>query len=364
MLLKNIQFLRGAAALLVVLYHLAPHFLNTSHALQKMHAFFVQFGYAGVDVFFVISGYVIWISTHGNSQKKTPVEFAYNRAARIYLGYWPYFLLVIAVVWYFSPVMFESANMVGSFFLTELTIPKLILKVAWTLSFELYFYLIFAFCLLFSKRLNKAFLLFFAVVIVLVQTYAVLILGVYAEHNIATASSFYLFFFSPFCLQFLAGVAIAVYFEKYRLKHLKTLLLVGLSLFAFTLWYQRYCLVDGHQLSVGYYTPMRVLLFGSIAVILVAVLVELELRNKNIWPRFGAWFGDASYSLYLSHTVILFVLSHLGLMAWGRLGQWQHVLVVVIILSTILLYSVVHYRLVELPLMQWARRKGQLIFKH
>lgn len=361
MLLQNIQFLRGAAAAAVVFFHMAPYFINSPHWLQNMHAFFMQFGYAGVDVFFVISGYVIWISTFGQRHRKTPAEFAYKRAARIYLGYWPYFLMISAIIWFFVPSKLSSVNLLGSFFLTELSIPDLVLQVAWTLSFELYFYLFFTVCLFFSMRSSKALLLLFAISILVVQAYAI-INGVYAVNNLPEASALYTFFFSPFCLQFLAGVAVAIYFEKYRIKHLKSILLLGLAVFVFTLWYQSQQLPAGHTLMMGYYVPMRVILFGVVALALVASLIEIELRGRQLWPQFGRWFGDASYSLYLSHIPILFLFSQVGLMAWGSMGQWQHLLAVVIIIATIAIYSVVHYRLIEWPLMQWAKRKGQLLF--
>lgn len=363
MLLKNIQFLRGAAALAVILYHLAPHFLNTKHFTQSLHAFFVQFGYAGVDVFFVISGYVIWISTYGLKNKPSSGLFAYKRAARIYLGYWPYFFITAALIWYFAPEKFSPVNMLGSFLLTELTIPHLILQVAWTLSFELYFYLIFTICLLFSIISCKRLLVIFAALIISVQAYAVSVLDVYSMTNLPTASPLFTFFFSPFCLQFLAGVAVAIYFEKNRLRHLKTALLLCFLTFAFTLWYQANVLVEGHYLSMGYYAVIRVVLYGLVAVLLVSSMVEIEKRGKTIWPQLADSLGDASYSLYLSHIPILFVFGQLGMMKWGRESEWQHVITYAVILFTIIVYSLAHYRIIESPLMQWAKAKGKTLFK-
>ncbi|MCX7554300.1 acyltransferase [Marinicella sp. S1101] len=362
MLLQNIQFLRGAAALAVVFYHLAPHFFNTNHLMEKMHLFMVQFGYAGVDVFFVISGYVIWISTYGNQSKKTPSEFAYKRAARIYLGYWPYYLITTALVAYFAADKFSSVNMLGSFFLTELTIPHLILQVAWTLSFELYFYLLFTICLFLSVNDCKRVLMGFALLIVLVQAYGILVMDVYSLSNLPTTSSVFTFFFSPFCLQFLAGVGVAIFFENHRVKYLKTGLLVAALVFVFTLWYQHDALDEGHYLSMGYYAPVRVLLFGLVAVVVVALLVEAEKRGRLVMPKLGKLLGDASYSLYLSHIPILFVFTQIGMITWGRTSEWHHLLALVIIVATIAIYSVLHYRLIEWPLMQWAKRKGQMLF--
>lgn len=362
MLLKNIQFLRGAAALAVILYHLAPHFLNTKHWTQNLHAFFVQFGYAGVDVFFVISGYVIWISTHGSKKKTNTGLFAYKRAARIYLGYWPYLLLTAAVVWYFAPEKFNTVNLWGSVFLTELTIPHLLLQVAWTLSFELYFYLIFTVCLMFTIINCKRLLIAFAALIILIQAYGVFVMDVYGMENLPTASPLFTFFFSPFCLQFLAGVAIAIYFEKYRLRHLKVSLLLCLIAFIFTLWYQKYMLIEGHYLSMGYYAIIRVLLFGTVAVLLVSSMVEIEKRGKQLWPKLADSLGDASYSLYLSHIPILFIFGQLGMMSWGRENEWQHIITYVIILIAIIGYSLIHYRNIEAPLMRWAKRKSKIFF--
>ncbi len=116
-------------------------------------------------------------------------------------------------------------------------------------------------------------------------------------------------------------------------------------------------------MSMGYYAIVRVILFGSVAVLLISSMVEIEKRGMKIWPKLADSLGDASYSLYLSHIPILFVFSQLGMMTWGRESEWQHMATVVVILATIIIYSMLHYRSIELPLMQWAKRKGKALFK-
>ena len=87
---KSIHYLRGLAALLVVFHHsiiqLAP---------VRDHYAHVEFGQAGVDIFFVISGFVIYLS-NGKGRLGSG-EFLKRRIIRIVPLYWLATLAVVAV---------------------------------------------------------------------------------------------------------------------------------------------------------------------------------------------------------------------------------------------------------------------------
>ena len=81
---NNIQALRGIAAFLVVIFHLLPHFraMGLSNIVFESIA---QYGYAGVDVFFVISGFVMAKTTHNLPQNfSSSKQFISKRFLRIY----------------------------------------------------------------------------------------------------------------------------------------------------------------------------------------------------------------------------------------------------------------------------------------
>ncbi len=141
----NIQFLRAFAALLVVFYHTADHFFAAGGG-QSGNVFSLTklFGFIGVDIFFVISGYIIWVSTSNYHNLSGFFSFLYNRITRIFLGYWPYFILLYIVLSIYDPLSIQRLSTNASFFLLQPSVDLSFLAVAWTLQFELYFYFVFS----------------------------------------------------------------------------------------------------------------------------------------------------------------------------------------------------------------------------
>nr|WP_255589873.1 acyltransferase [Marinicella sp. NBU2979] len=359
--------MRAMAATLVAVFHLIPHFNRQQWQWPELFAWFSEFAYAGVDVFFVISGYVIWISTQSKAQPPTTGHFIYNRATRIYFGYWPYFLLILGLVFWLAPARLDSVDLTGSFFLTQIGIHKLLLPIAWTLTYELYFYLWFAALLLLPRAWLKPTIGLLMGMLVLIQGYHIWAHDIYAIDNFPYIPFYLTFMTSPFCLEFLSGCLIGMYFQQRRIPWVKTGLLLALVWFVLGLWYQKTHIMPTGSLTQGYFLPQRVLVFGVVSVLLVACMVELEHRGTQLTPRLSKWLGGASYSIYLAHIPLIFMAKELGFIGWltGTL-PWQE-LAFVVMLSLILLYSVLHYRIIEQPLMKlakagwqkWARRGQQ-----
>lgn len=357
----NVQFLRAFAALAVVLFHASAHFFAMDGASSgNIFSFFSLFGYAGVDVFFVISGYIIWVSTKHIEGTKGVFGYIYNRVSRIYLGYWPYFFLLLLLAYNFAPKFLENIDLLGSFFLTESYLSKLLLKVSWTLKYELYFYLCFAFLLLVSKKHRFKLLLLVFFVIIGVQSWGMFVEKIYLSDNIQNATWMYTFYLSPFCLEFLLGCFVGYYFEQYRVKNLIPIAIVGIGCFFWALYYQ-----DGlalGKLTQLYYINQRVLLFGLVSISLLITLIEIEKRNIVLLPKISKLLGGASYSLYLSHTIILYFFYHFGIRDYlKQIGSYQ-VLMMLAMVLIIVGYSVVHYLWIEQPLMKWSKKlKTKLI---
>ena len=120
-------------------------------------------GFAGVDVFFVISGFIMYHTTVKANGPGASLDFLKRRAARIYSGYWPFFILAAIVFAWARPAHFEASNLLTSFLLWPAPLHEVLLDVSWTLSYEMYFYGLFTAMILLPlrevpDRLSKALL--------------------------------------------------------------------------------------------------------------------------------------------------------------------------------------------------------------
>jgi exopolysaccharide production protein ExoZ len=145
--------LRGIACVLVVLMHVTVTFSQTFHAYFLWN--FFKFGGAGVDVFFVLSGFIITYSNRQHIGKPHNIlKFIKKRLIRIFPIYWIIisFFLVIQVMlptYYETHFQMNFVNIFSTFFL----LPNHIMLngVSWSLTNELFFYLLFLLSLLISN---------------------------------------------------------------------------------------------------------------------------------------------------------------------------------------------------------------------
>ena len=142
-MLVNIQFLRCVAAMLVVVYHASARMPSGEGPVSWLFQAGTATGFAGVDVFFVISGFIMAWTTFEKAGSEDGSDFARRRVARIYSGYWPFFILAAVVFAWARAGHFAESNLLKSFFLWPQPLNHNLLEVTWTLSFELYFYALF-----------------------------------------------------------------------------------------------------------------------------------------------------------------------------------------------------------------------------
>ena len=148
--INNIQGLRGIAVLFVGFFHLL--LIEEKYDKNTIIPKLISFGISGVDLFFVISGFVIVMVTRGQFRKAdSAIKFIYHRLSRIYPIYWIYSSLVLAL-FLFKPSWVNSAqgnqvDIVSSFLLLPQNLLPLI-NVDWSLIHEMYFYCFFFLLLL------------------------------------------------------------------------------------------------------------------------------------------------------------------------------------------------------------------------
>ena len=141
--LAGIQMLRAIASIAVVIYHALDQSYGAKHHFPV--TWMMMPGAAGVDIFFVISGLIMFHVTFGAGKSPiSPVEFLKRRVLRIYPLYWilllPFFAARAAGFLHNSPL--TNTQVLTSFLLLPDT--KRLMFPAWTLVYEMYFYAVFA----------------------------------------------------------------------------------------------------------------------------------------------------------------------------------------------------------------------------
>lgn len=168
MKLQSIQILRGFAALLVVIYHIrAMEALAIAHngltELPLLNGLITN-GYAGVDLFFVISGFImVHVTTGVRAGVKSALDFLFARVTRIYPIWWIFAAVMTAMFIVYNGLGFGAGwervsqgqpltpYMIKSFLLAPQPAHP-VLGVGWTLVHEMYFYLVFTLFLLVPRR--------------------------------------------------------------------------------------------------------------------------------------------------------------------------------------------------------------------
>lgn len=278
----SIQYLRGIAALMVVLRHIS--FKDNQYG-QGIFQF--EIGDMGVDIFFIISGFIMYyIMVNKENGLNTIIEFIKHRIVRILPLYWV-LTTVGLVIYLIMPNSFsraEAPDILGSYLLIPWS--NMLLDPAWTLSYEFYFYFIFAIGLLFNKN---------RILIVNLILIFLVFFGLY--YSLSDGFGVLKFYTNSLLLEFFFGVIIAYLFMNTNFK-LKTRLIISSASFLFFLFFIFLNIYE-------YKLDIRGLDLGLPALCIVVSLVFLEKEIKKFKINFFKTMGDISYSLYLTHAFVL-----------------------------------------------------------
>lgn len=342
-LLYNLQVLRGIAALLVVWAH-AREVLPSGLLPSWLPA-----GFAGVDIFFVISGFVMIHTTRGSSVGG--YIFFVRRFFRVAPIYY-IFVMITVFLWWLSPQLLKSTEVdAGPFIKTILFIPyeKTLHRiyplyfVGWTLNYEMFFYLLFSISLTISHRYK--FLISSAVIILLVL-FGLKVRGLEYGVSIYTYTR-------PIMLDFLMGMSLAkifpyIYENKtdWRMGFLIILLGGIIGLFGISVAF------PNHQIIAP--ATDTFLIFGVPATMIVLGAIGLERHNFRIQNRILLNIGASSYSLYLLHFFVVGV----GIAVANRLhlSVELRAIAVPVLIASACAASIVFHRFVELPLGRFLKR--------
>lgn len=290
--LVSLQVLRFAAALGVVWYHTVwlGHALGgpgPSGAYQRAGVV----GAAGVDVFFVLSGFVITITGPLASPRPSGALFFWRRWSRVAPVYFLISLPLVAQAWVYGGLRVDKLAATFLFWPSVGTVVVFpYLRQGWTLSFEMIFYVGVALALAGG---------------ILRRWTAVAVLGA-----LALAS-----WINPIFIEFGFGIALAMVRRRLaRTPGAIGLALIAVSLMAFTVEATvGIGTVDlGRATIEGTGSATRVVLFGLPAVALVAGALICERWCRGPLASLLAAGGDASYALYLTHTMTIAAIVAIG----------------------------------------------------
>ncbi|MEM9229607.1 MAG: acyltransferase [Pseudomonadota bacterium] len=263
-----IQALRFLAAMLVVGVHLPP----------------IGVGHFGVDLFFVLSGFIMAYTTA--QRRPSALEFLRKRVVRVVPLYWLMTFLVFAAVALVPQVAQGTSATLAHLFQSLIFLPfdkngmghAPVLFVGWTLNYEMLFYCLFALALLIAPRHR------IMVSAVLVTAIVLTCHGLEARTQIFALRAWA----SPMMFEFVLGLMVWAVLPENASPRLK-LVLAGLVLFGFG-----FAALTGSMRLIEAGLPAALVLWGL-----------LRFGSQVQLPPGLTLLGDASYALYLTHPFVI-----------------------------------------------------------
>ena len=306
--LDSIQALRGIAAMLVLFFHIAEFQRQivgeNSTDLQFISGIW-DGGWAGVDLFFVISGFIMVYVTQNTGRSLRDIRhFVWSRVTRIYPLWWvccgvliSYFLITFGLPEATDRVTDAREAWIYAFkslaLIPQERLP--ILTLGWTLIHELFFYIVFAVILLVPRQFLVVSLLIWASLTSLIFLFLPTFLSL---------NNFTKIIASPLSLEFIAGALTAYCVIHSKIKFPVLFLIIGgvCTVFGFLIFSS----LDLHVTALSrvsvFLLPMSLLVYGC---------TILDIQNNLKVPRGLVLLGNWSYSLYLTHYLALLVIRRL-----------------------------------------------------
>lgn len=283
---SGVQALRGIAALLVVFHHACQYLVSRIDDSRGNLDF--SFGAIGVDLFFTISGFVMVISTPKSSGLMAGITFLRKRAQRVLPMYW-LATVTLGAAYFAIPSAFSTLQITFQDFLKSmLFLPvhdsrgylRPIVSQGWTLYFEWFFYLLFAFIVLIGAKRRVA-----TVIGLLILAYLV---GI-----VSLGKSMEWVINSPLLFEFAAGCMAGLLWKGDAFQSFSPHWLGLISLLA---------------IITAYFAPhltttewSRLFYWGIPSTIILITLCTCEANGIRFKSRILSILGDSSYSVYLFH---------------------------------------------------------------
>lgn len=295
--LDFIQGLRGIAALLIVVFHL-KWYLSQAPWLGFGERVFGN-AHTGVDLFFVISGFIM---VHASRDSDGSLHYVAGFVVRRFARIWPVYAATTLI---FLAAMGTLLTVNGGALVRALAfLPESSrgspffeyppLHVGWTLVYEMYFYVLFAVALLAGRWWWTALAALSGLTLIALPLAATGGVSGSAFHDYALEPAELNIVASPMVWEFLAGVVIgALYHSRFRIRARPArLTFVWLSV-AMVLW----------QYGTGFRAGHGPFASGAAIAVMVLAIALFDKEQPIRVPAAMVWLGNVSFSLYLVHRI-------------------------------------------------------------
>lgn len=343
-----LQILRAVAALLVVYAHSIDLVEAHQHPRQIHFYYLENFGACGVDIFFAISGFIlatVILRTRPETPRKA-LDFLTRRYTRILPIYWilSLFPLILAA----GHRSLTSDRVLNSYLLlpsSHYPMQDPLISVGWTLIFEMFFYYLLSFNLLFGKAAVIPRAIFSILLLVGLGDIA----GFQKPILILIAN--------PMNVEFVLGCCIALLYARFGGRPaLGTALIVtgGLAL-GMTIFFGYGRADDFGLILNGQESWYRVARWGLASAALTAGFVFRPGEIRSAFGRLWVYLGDASYSIYLTSVISLFLLDR----GYRFIAAFPADMNIFLALSLVALVGSATYSFVERPITQYISKRYQ-----
>ncbi|MES2763850.1 MAG: acyltransferase [Bacteroidota bacterium] len=301
--IKELDALRGIAALCVVLFHFT---LGRPEAQYGFHL-----GITGVDLFFILSGFVIFMSV----QKTTSaLEFAINRFTRLYPTYWTCVSITALMQLLLMVYMYGNYSYLSvSKYVINLTMFQHYFKVNdidgsyWTMIIEIVFYICILILLVAKK--TRYILPFSLALLAIIGTYSIYLENIYPSLNSQLIYWFHLFTHFPL---FLAGIIFYKIYRKEGKLYFNYLILLCCFIVQISLF-------DNFEKTILYVSQTEYMIMLGIFFLIFVLFVNDKLEFLVSRPIL--FLGKISFALYLIHQfisteIIIPLLAKIGIHFW------------------------------------------------
>lgn len=340
----NIQVLRAVAANAILLTHISSVEEKYGTGVRILPDI-VLFGTSGVDLFFMVSGFII-----ATFARDLPWRlFVVDRVTRIYPPYWFYTTLILPLFILYPAAVNTSYSVAPSLWRSYLLLPDVthpLLTVGWTLIHEMYFYAVFACILAVGFRLERA-----------MVVWAGLIIAGYAAFESQVDEYNYPEIFlllHPLTLEFIAGVLIGSLVRSGCVKYNRTAIAAGVAWSAALVAFAP----DLHKLFFNF-DITHIALVGPAMALIVYGSAARDVRAVSRMPAWAVRVGDGSYSIYLCHILVISAIGRIFVRLprpdWLGPGILETGLVVACVVGPNVV-GLISHRFLEKPALRFTRR--------